>query len=46
MKMGEAKNFFDKYDMLECAMQDNILSVKKLKDLEFNYDNVGRKISL
>ena len=29
MKMGEAKNFFDKYDMLECAMQDNILSVKK-----------------
>jgi UDPglucose 6-dehydrogenase len=24
----------------------NILSVKKLKDLEFNYDNVGRKISL
>ena len=24
----------------------NILSVKKLKDLEFNYDNVGRKIPL
>ena len=24
----------------------NILSIKKLKDLEFNYDNVGRKISL
>ena len=24
----------------------NILSVSKLKNLEFKYDNVGRKISL
>ncbi len=27
--MGEAKNFFDKYDMMECKITENILSVKK-----------------
>ena len=44
MKMGEAKNFFDKYDMLECAMQDNILSVKKTgtqQELQFEIHKVG-----
>ena len=37
-----------KYLMSKPVILDtkNILSVKKLKDLEFNYDNVGRKISL
>ena len=42
--MGEAKNFFDKYDMLECAMQDNILSVKKAgtqQELQFEIHKVG-----
>tara|TARA_A100001015_G_scaffold23902_1_gene27032 strand:- start:2929 stop:3669 length:741 start_codon:yes stop_codon:yes gene_type:complete len=44
MKMGEAKNFFDKYDMLECKMQDNILSVKKTgsqQELKFEIHKVG-----
>jgi hypothetical protein len=29
IKVGEAKNFFDKYNMMECNMEDNILNVKK-----------------
>ena len=44
IKIGEAKNFFDKYDMLECKMQDNILSVKKSgtqQELQFEIHKVG-----
>ena len=44
IKIGEAKNFFDKYDMLECNMQDNILSVKKSgtqQELQFEIHKVG-----
>ena len=45
IKIGEAKNFFDKYDMLECKMQDNILSVKKSgtqQELQFEIHKVGK----
>ena len=44
MKMGEAKNFFDTYDMLECKLQDNILSFKKTgmqQELKFEIHQVG-----
>ncbi len=44
IKVGEAKNFFDKYNMLECKMQDNILSVKKegsQQELKFEIHKVG-----
>ncbi len=44
IKVGEAKTFFDKYDMLECKMQDNILSVKKAgsqQELQFEIHQVG-----
>ena len=44
IKVGEAKNFFDKYDMLECKMEDNILSVQKSgtqQTLQFEIHNVG-----
>ena len=44
IKIGEAKNFFDKYDMLECKLQDNILSVKKSgtqQELQFEIHKVG-----
>ncbi len=45
IKVGEAKNFFDKYDMLECKMQDNVLSVKKSgtqQELQFEIHKVGK----
>ena len=29
MRIGEARNFFDKYDMMECKITENIMSVKK-----------------
>ena len=29
MRVGEARNFFDKYDMMECKITENIMSVKK-----------------
>ena len=44
IKVGEAKDFFDKYNMLECKMQDNILSVKKegsQEELKFEIHKVG-----
>lgn len=44
IKIGEAKNFFDKYDMIECKMQDNILNVKKSgtqQELQFEIHKVG-----
>jgi len=45
IKIGEAKNFFDKYSMIECKMQDNILSVKKSgtqQELQFEIHKVGK----
>ena len=45
IKVGEAKNFFDKYDMLECKLQDNILSVKKSgtqQELQFEIHKVRK----
>ena len=44
IKVGEAKKFFDKYDLIECQMQDNILSVKKSgiqQELKFEIHQVG-----
>ena len=44
IKVGEAKNFFDKYDLIECNMHDNILSVKKSgmqQELQFEIHQVG-----
>jgi hypothetical protein len=44
MKVGEAKNFFDKYDMMECKFNENILSVKKLgagQELQFEINKFG-----
>jgi hypothetical protein len=44
IKIGEAKNFFNKYDLIECKMQDNILSVKKSgtqQELQFEIHKVG-----
>lgn len=29
LKIGEAKNFFDKFEMLECKINDNIISFEK-----------------
>ncbi len=29
MVVGEAKNFFDKYDMMECKISENIMTVRK-----------------
>ena len=29
LKIGEAKNFFDRFQMLECKLQDNIISFEK-----------------
>ena len=44
MKVGEAKHFFDKYDLIECKMENNILSVKKSviqQPLQFEIHQVG-----
>ena len=44
MKVGEAKNFFDKYDMMECKFNENILSVKKSgagQELQFEINKFG-----
>ncbi len=43
IKVGEAKNFFDKYDMMECKMEDNILNVKKSgrTELQFEIHKIG-----
>ena len=44
IKVGEAKNFFDKYDMMECKITENILTVKKTgagHDLKFELHKFG-----
>ena len=44
IKVGEAKSFFDKYNMLECKMTNNILSVQKTgthQTLQFEIHKVG-----
>lgn len=44
IKVGEAKNFFDKYEMMECSMTDNVLEVKKIgtnQSLHFEIHKFG-----
>ena len=44
MKVDEAKNFFDKYDMMECKISENILTVRKTgagHDLHFELHKFG-----
>ena len=44
IKVDEARSFFDKYDMLECKLNENILSVKKTgtqQELQFEIHKVG-----
>ena len=44
IKIGEAKSFFDKYDMIECYINENIMSVKKAgagHDLKFELHQFG-----
>ena len=44
MKVSEAKHFFDKYDMMECKIDENIMSVKKAgagHDLKFEIHKFG-----
>lgn len=44
LRVGEAKSFFDKYDMLECKINENIISVKKTgtdQSLQFEIHQVG-----
>ncbi len=44
MKVGEAKNFFDKYDMMECNIAENIMTVKKAgagHDIKFELHKFG-----
>ena len=44
MVVGEAKNFFDKYDMMECKISENIMTVRKTgagQDLKFEIHKFG-----
>ena len=44
MKVSEARHFFDKYDMMECKIHENIMSVKKTgagHDLKFELHKFG-----
>ena len=44
MKVSEAKNFFDKYDMMECKISENIITVRKTgagQDLRFELHKFG-----
>ena len=44
MKVSEARYFFDKYDMLECKIAENIMTVKKTgagHDLKFELHKFG-----
>ena len=44
MKVSEARNFFDKYDMMECKILENIMTVKKTgagHDLKFELHKFG-----
>ena len=44
MKVSEARSFFDKYDMMECNIAENIMTVKKTgagHDLKFELHKFG-----
>ena len=44
MKVSEARHFFDKYDMMECNIAENIMTVKKTgagHDLKFELHKFG-----
>ena len=44
MKVSEARHFFDKYDMMECNIAENIMTVKKAgagHDLKFQLHKFG-----
>ena len=44
VKVSEARHFFDKYDMLECKIAENIMTVKKTgagHDLKFELHKFG-----
>jgi hypothetical protein len=44
MKVSEARHFFDKYDMLECKISENIMTVKKAgagHDIKFELHKFG-----
>ena len=44
MKVSEARHFFDKYDMMECNISENIMTVKKAgagHDLKFELHKFG-----
>ena len=44
LRIGETKNFFDKYDMLECKINENTMTVKKTgagQELKFEIHKVG-----
>ena len=44
MKVSKARNFFDRYDMMECNISENILTVKKTgagQDLKFELHKFG-----
>ncbi len=44
MVVGEAKNFFDKYDMMECKISENVMTVRKTgagQDLKFEIHKFG-----
>jgi len=44
MKVSEARHFFDKYDMMECRIAENIMTVKKAgagHDLKFELHKFG-----
>ena len=46
MKVSEARSFFDKYDMMECKIADNIMTVRKAgagEDLKFELHKFGTK---
>jgi hypothetical protein len=44
MRVSEARHFFDKYDMMECKMNENTMTVKKAgagQDLKFEIHKFG-----
>jgi hypothetical protein len=44
MRVVQAKNFFDRYDMMECKITDNIMTVRKTgagQDLKFELHKFG-----
>ena len=44
MRIGEARNFFDKYDMMECKINENTISMKKAgagHELKFEIHKFG-----